>query len=78
VWTLLDKEYPLADVYDYANELRSDYADFGLLKKPEIFRRGEKSIKIRFRTLCGCPVAIRDVRITIVFGISIRSVKCNG
>lgn len=37
VWTLLDKEYPLADVYDYANELRSDYADFGLLKKPEIF-----------------------------------------
>jgi hypothetical protein len=37
VWTLLDKEYPLADVYDYANELRSDYAEFGLLKKPEIF-----------------------------------------
>ena len=37
VWTLLDKEHPLADVYDYANELRSDYADFGLLKKPEIF-----------------------------------------
>jgi hypothetical protein len=37
VWTLLDKEYPLADVYDYANEMRSDYADFGLLKKPEIF-----------------------------------------
>lgn len=37
VWALLDKEYPLADVYDYANDLRSDYADFGLLKKPEIF-----------------------------------------
>lgn len=37
VWTLLDKEYPLADVYDYANELRADYAEFGLLKKPEIF-----------------------------------------
>ncbi len=37
IWTLLDKEYPLADVYDYANELRADYAEFGLLKKPEIF-----------------------------------------
>jgi hypothetical protein len=37
VWTLLDKEYPLADVYDYANEMRSDYLDFGLIKKPEIF-----------------------------------------
>lgn len=37
VWTLLDKEYPLADVYDYANEIRSDYLDFGLIKKPEIF-----------------------------------------
>ncbi|MGB7070296.1 MAG: hypothetical protein WBD22_12445 [Pyrinomonadaceae bacterium] len=37
VWTLLDKEYPLADVYDFANELRSDYQNFGLPKKPEIF-----------------------------------------
>ncbi len=37
IWTLLDNEYPLADVYDYANQIRSDYADFGLLKKPEIF-----------------------------------------
>lgn len=37
VWALLDKEYPLADVYDYVNDLRSDYADFGLLKKPEQF-----------------------------------------
>lgn len=37
VWALLDKEYPLADVYDYVNEIRSDYADFGLLKKPEQF-----------------------------------------
>lgn len=37
VWTLLDKEYPLAEVYDLANEIRADYAEFGLLKKPEIF-----------------------------------------
>jgi hypothetical protein len=37
LWTLLDREYPLADVYDYANELRHDYVDFGLQKKPEIF-----------------------------------------
>jgi hypothetical protein len=37
VWAMLDKEYPLADVYDYVNELRSDYADFGLTKKPEQF-----------------------------------------
>jgi len=37
VWALLDKEYPLADVYDYVDEIRSDYASFGLLKKPEMF-----------------------------------------
>lgn len=37
VWALLDKEYPLADVYDYVNDIRSDYASFGLLKKPEMF-----------------------------------------
>ncbi len=37
VWALLDKEYPLADVYDFVNDIRSDYASFGLLKKPEIF-----------------------------------------
>lgn len=37
VWALLDKEYPLADVYDYVDELRSDYADFGLPRKPEQF-----------------------------------------
>lgn len=37
IWTLLDGEYPLADVYDYANSIRSDYASFGLTKKPEIF-----------------------------------------
>lgn len=35
--TLLDGEYPLADVYDLADELRSDYDSFGLPRKPEIF-----------------------------------------
>lgn len=34
---LLDGEYPLADVYDFAADLRSDYAKFGLERKPEIF-----------------------------------------
>ncbi len=34
---LLDDEYPLADVYDFAADLRSDYAKFGLERKPEIF-----------------------------------------
>lgn len=37
VWVLLDKEYPLADVYDYVNEVRSDYAELGLPRKPEVF-----------------------------------------
>lgn len=37
VWVLLDREYPLADTYDFANELRSDYEKFGLPRKPEIF-----------------------------------------
>lgn len=37
VWTLLDKEYPLADVYESVSELRSDYEKFGLPRKPEVF-----------------------------------------
>ncbi len=37
VWVLLDKEYPLADVFHYVDEVRSDYLDFGLPKKPEVF-----------------------------------------
>ena len=37
VWVLLDKEYPLADVYDFANEVRSDWDKLGLPRKPEIF-----------------------------------------
>ena len=37
LWCLLDGEYPLADVYDTVAELRSDFADFGLSHKPEVF-----------------------------------------
>lgn len=37
LWCLLDDEYPLADVYDTVAELRSDFLDFGLPRKPEIF-----------------------------------------
>ena len=37
VWTLLDKEYPLADTFDLVSELRDDFADFSLPRKPEVF-----------------------------------------
>lgn len=37
VWVLLDKEYPLAATYDFVSELRDDFADFGLPRKPEVF-----------------------------------------
>ena len=37
VWVLLDKEYPLADTYDFADDLRSDWEELGLPRKPEIF-----------------------------------------
>jgi hypothetical protein len=37
LWCLLDDEYPLADVYDYVADLRSDFASFGLTRKPEVF-----------------------------------------
>jgi hypothetical protein len=37
LWCLLDDEYPLADVYDYVSNLRSDFASFGLARKPEAF-----------------------------------------
>jgi len=37
LWVLLDKEYPLADVYDFADDLRSDWQDFGLPRRPEQF-----------------------------------------
>lgn len=35
--TLLDGEYPLADVYDFVDDLRSDHESFGLPRRPEIF-----------------------------------------
>ena len=37
IWVLLDKEYPLVEVFDYADDLRSDWEAFGLPRKPEIF-----------------------------------------
>ena len=37
VWVLLDKEYPLADVYDFADDLRSDWQELDLPRKPEQF-----------------------------------------
>lgn len=37
VWVLLDKEHKLADVYDFADDLRSDWEAFGLPRKPEQF-----------------------------------------
>lgn len=37
VWVLLDKEYPLADVFKFVSDLRDDWADFGLPRRPEVF-----------------------------------------
>lgn len=37
LWVLLDKEYPLAETYDFVSELRSDHEELGLPRKPEIF-----------------------------------------
>ncbi len=37
VWVLLDKEYPLADVYDFADDLRSEWQALDLPRKPEQF-----------------------------------------
>ena len=37
VWVLLDKEYPLADVFDFADNIRSGWHRLGLPRKPEIF-----------------------------------------
>jgi hypothetical protein len=34
---LLDREYPLADVYAFVSTLRSDWEKFGLPRKPEVF-----------------------------------------
>jgi hypothetical protein len=37
VMALLDREYPLADVFEFVSELRNDWADFGLPRRPEVF-----------------------------------------
>lgn len=37
VWVFLDEEYPLADVFDFADELRSDWDKLNLPRRPEIF-----------------------------------------
>jgi len=37
IWVLFDKEYPLADVYDFGEALRSEWEEFGLPRKPEMF-----------------------------------------
>jgi hypothetical protein len=37
IWTLLDREYPLEYIYNFADELRSNWEELGLPRKPEIF-----------------------------------------
>lgn len=37
IWVLLDREYPLADVFDYADSIRADWEELDLPRKPEIF-----------------------------------------
>ncbi len=37
IWVLLDQEYPLAEVHHYVSEMRNDYGDYGLPRKPEVF-----------------------------------------
>ncbi len=37
VWVLLDKEYPLADTFDFADQMRSNWEELGLPRRPEIF-----------------------------------------
>jgi len=37
IWTLLDREYPLEDTYNFADALRSNWEELGLPRKPEIF-----------------------------------------
>ena len=37
LWVVFDKEYPLRDTYDFADQLRSDWEELGLPRKPEIF-----------------------------------------
>lgn len=37
IWVLLDREYPLADVFDFADSIRVDWEKLNLPRKPEIF-----------------------------------------
>ena len=37
LYALLEREYPIAEVHKFADDLRSDYEKFGLQRKPEIF-----------------------------------------
>ena len=37
IWLLFDKEYPLADVYDFGEAIRSEWEEYGLPRKPEMF-----------------------------------------
>ena len=37
IWTLLDREHPLADTYNFADEIRSNWQELDLPRKPEIF-----------------------------------------
>jgi hypothetical protein len=37
IWALLDREYPLEDTYNFADEIRSNWEELGLPRKPEIF-----------------------------------------
>jgi hypothetical protein len=37
IWVLFDKEYPLADVYDFGEAIRSEWEEYGLPRKPEMF-----------------------------------------
>ncbi|CAN5209323.1 hypothetical protein BH20ACI2_BH20ACI2_24470 [soil metagenome] len=37
LWVPLDKEYPLADTFDFVDDLRSDWEELGLPRKPEVF-----------------------------------------
>lgn len=37
IWTLLDREYPLEETFNFADDLRSNWEELGLPRKPEIF-----------------------------------------
>jgi hypothetical protein len=37
IWVLLDKEYPLEDVFNFVSGIRDDWQNFGLPRRPEVF-----------------------------------------